>query len=286
MYRAFGALAVSALFVASSILPNSATAQDGLIGHWTFDEGAGAVVGDSAGANNGDVMGNPQWSAEGSSGGSMAFDGDGDYIQTTLLAPIQTADNLTVTAWFKTNVTASGQQHLLWIGDVAGNGWGAQSELHLGINHFGFLNKLVLFYGTGADVDGQVINIVSLRDFTDTSGWHHIGAVIENASGPTVNATLYLDGVALEPLIEGFATVDGIPFPTTNSTSNPPDRSGWNTALRIGSPGAASRYFNGMVDDVRVYNRALPATEIMGVPSAVAPQGKLAMTWAAAKTQQ
>jgi len=275
----------AALIALVSVAPHVA-AQDGLVGHWMLDDGSGAVAADSSGSGHDGVFeGDPQWAAGGQSGGAVDFDGDGDYLQTTLFDELHTAENFTVSAWFRTNVTDSGQQHILWIGDVGGNGWGAQAELHMGVNHFGFSNKLVFYFGSGADTDGESINIVSLDDFSDTSGWHHLAGVVENANGPVVTGAMYLDGAMVAPFVDGFETGDGVAFPTIDSTDTAPDRTPWNTALRIGSPGAAQRWFNGMIDDVRVYSRALDASEIFSSDTPVEPRGKLATTWGAVRAR-
>ncbi|MFC1718920.1 LamG domain-containing protein, partial [Candidatus Poribacteria bacterium] len=244
----------------------------------------GNTAADTIGNFDGTLQGDTAWDGNGKVAGAIVLDGDGDYIQTTLMDELQTADNFTIAAWFKTNVTDSGQQHILWAGDVAANGWGDQQEVHMGINHFNFSNKLSGYFGSGADLDGFAINIVSKEDFTDTSGWHHLALVIKNASGPTVTGSLYLDGEWVEPLVDGFETADGVAFPTIDSTDNPPDRAGWNTALRIGSPGNLSRFFNGMVDDVVVLTRALNPGNIRFLmendpTTAVEPGGKLTTTW-------
>jgi hypothetical protein len=259
-----------------------------LIAYWTLDDGSGTTAADSVGGFDGTLQGDPVWEANGKVGGALVFDGDGDYVQTTLMSELHTGENFTIAAWFKTNVTAEGQQHILWAGDVAGNGWGAQQELHIGINHFAYSNKVIGFFGSGADLDGFSINIVGKEDFADTSAWHHVALAIKNASGPVVTGKLYLDGAWVEPLVEGFETADGVPFPTTDSTENPPDRAEWNTALRIGSPGAAQRYFNGMIDDVTVWDQALDQDDVQdlmtgGPTTPVKPGGKLTTTWGALK---
>ena len=279
-------LAFLTLVVFATFSATVAGAAD-LVAYWTLDDGSGTNAVDSIGGFDGTLQGDPMWEANGKVGGALALDGDGDYVQTTLMNELHTAENFTIAAWFKTNVTAEGQQHLLWIGDVAGNGWGAQAELHIGINHFGYSNKVNAFFGSGADTDGFSINIVSKEDFADTSDWHHLAFAVKNASGPIVTGKLFLDGVWMEPLVEGFES-GGVPFPTTDSTENPPDRATWNTELRIGSPGAAQRYFDGMVDDVTIWNGALEEGDVKslmtgGPTTSVKPGGKLTATWGALK---
>ena len=129
------------LFVATCVAFSNITlrleAQDGLIGHWRFDDGSGTVAKDSSGnGHDGTLEGDLQWTADGIKDGALEFDGDGDYVQTTLFDALQTADNFTLSAWFKTNVTDTGQHHIVWIGEIGGNGWGGQTELHFTINRF------------------------------------------------------------------------------------------------------------------------------------------------------
>ncbi len=273
------ALLTSVVFITFS----TTVATANLIAYWPLDDGAGNTAADVVGNFDGTLEGDSAWDGNGQMGGALVLDGDGDYIQTPLMDELQTAENFTIAAWFKTNVTDSGQQHILWVGDVAGNGWGANQELHIGINHFGFSNKVVGYFGSGADTDGFAINIVSKDDFTDTSGWHHLALVIKNANGPVVTGRLYLDGEWVEPLVDGFVNGNGELFPTIDS-ADPPDRAGWNTALRIGSPGAASRFFNGMVDDVTAWTHALSQNDVKFLmendpTTAVMPGGKLTTTW-------
>ncbi len=270
------------LTLAMFVMFSATVAMAGLIAHWALDDGGGATAVDIVGGYDGTLEGDATWEANGKIGGALVLDGDGDYIQTTLMDEVQTATNFTIAAWFKTNVTDSGQQHLLWMGDVGGNGWGPNHELHMGINHFNAgSNKLVAWFGQGG-ADAPNINIVSLEDFSDTSDWHHLALAIKNADGPVVTAKLFLDGELVEPWVEGFT------FPFTDSVEGAIDRSGWNTGLRIGSPGVTSRYFNGMVDEVAVWDKALEANDIQdamtgGPGTSVRPGGKLTTTWGALK---
>ncbi len=218
------------------------------------------------------------------------LDGDGDYVQTTLMDELQDAADFTIAAWFKTNVTDTGAQHIVWIGDVGGNGWGGQQELHMGVNHYAHVNKISCFFGAGGDASLANVNITSLEDFTDTSDWHHMALAIKNASGPPTTAKLFLDGELVEPWLgdDGFVTAAGAAFPTTDTATELVDRAGWNGALRIGGPGADQRYFNGMIDEVTVWTDALEEDDIQdlmagGASTSVRPGGKLTTTWGALK---
>ena len=66
--------------VSFCLLGQTAQAQDE-IGHWTFDDGAGLVATDAAGASDGTLinMDDGAWSA-GFVGGALSFDGQDDYV--------------------------------------------------------------------------------------------------------------------------------------------------------------------------------------------------------------
>ena len=77
------------------------------------------------------------------------------------------------------------------------------------------------------------------------TGWHHTAVVID---GTTMTATLYLDGGA----VAGTSSVAVLPKDLGVTTQNWIGRSQF----------TADAFFNGTVDDFRIYNRALSAAEV------------------------
>ena len=74
----------------------------------------------------------------------------------------------------------------------------------------------------------------------------------------------------------------GVQF-ITQDEAKLPDRALWNTELRLGVAGALDqRFFAGRIDDVRVYDRAVEAKEILGVEA----RDKLTTTWAKVKKRR
>ena len=275
------------LTLAMFVIFSATVAMAELIAHWDLDDAAGVTAVDSVGGFNGTLQGDSAWDANGKIGGAIVLDGAGDYVQTTLLDEVRAAESFTIAAWFKTNVTDSGQQHILWMGQSGGNGWGDQDELHMGINHFDYTNKVVGFFGNGSDIDPNNINYASLEDFTDTSDWHHLAFAVKNANGPIITAKLFLDGELQEAWFDGFLN-DGRQIPTTDTVELPIERVLWDTALRIGAPSLDQRYFNGMIDEVMVWDEALEANGVQdamkgGSGATVRPGEKLTTTWGALK---
>ncbi len=257
-----------------------------LIAHWPLDDGGGTTAVDVVGGFDGTLEGDATWDANGKVGGALVLDGDGDYIQTTLMDELQAAEDFTIAAWFKANVTDT-QQLLVWIGDAnGGNGWGAHQEAHIGVSHFLFTNNVSSFFGADISDLPFNINITSKEAFTDTSDWHHLALAVKDADGPVTTGKLFLDGGLVEPWVEGFGA-NGVDFPSIDVVTEHIGRDAWNSALRIGAPGATQRYFNGMVDDVTVWDNALEEDDIQdlmtGASTSVRPGGKLTTTWGALK---
>ena len=75
-------------------------------------------------------------------------------------------------------------------------------------------------------------------------GWHHVAVVIDSK---TMTLRLYLDGEQV-----GSAATTLLPKDLGNTTQNWLGRSQW----------AADAYFGGMLDEFRIYNRALSAAEV------------------------
>jgi hypothetical protein len=196
----------------------------GPIAHWRFDEGSGTTAYDSAGDNDGIIYG-AAWTS-GQIGGALDFDGEDDYVRTlnNVFTNAQLASGATLSAWFKTDSAAYGL-----IADVEG-------YLNLGINLRDTIKPNRLF-GTA---DGGAHIYFSSSDVTDNV-WYHAAIVWDG----TNTASLYLDGVNVSSRFSGP--------PTPDSKGRP---------LAIGVHSTMAAYFGGIIDDVRVYNRALSAEEI------------------------
>ncbi|MCK5396218.1 MAG: DUF4347 domain-containing protein, partial [Gammaproteobacteria bacterium] len=235
-------------------LTENATASD-LEAAWQFDEGAGTTTADATGNGNEGTLNGTTWTTSSRTGNAaLSFDGTNDYVQTaSSTVDLSTAMNFTLSAWFQTDTT-SGQQHILWQGVSTENGWGTpsidsplSSEMNLTVGHWDPLinDKITFFLGYHDLTVPDSINIISTSTFTDTTAWHQAVVVVSDLGGGTLQADLYVDGV-----LEGSDTGTQI------------DRSLWDTDLRIGQGGPAGRNFDGMIDEVGVYDRALTSTEV------------------------
>ncbi|MFH1187102.1 MAG: DUF2341 domain-containing protein [Candidatus Levyibacteriota bacterium] len=210
---------------------------NGLVGYWKQDEATWSgtlseVIDSSGNSNHGQAQGATGAKAYPTSakfGNGGYFDGIDDYVQvpdsTTL--KFGTAD-FTISGWVKHAVSLGGIHRGIYTKGSSGTGTG-EFSFYIASD----TNKLRLIVDGGSSfVDGTK----TLNDNT----WHH---VIVERNGNTVN--LYVDG-QLDKTQSNFFT--GLNF---NSAS----------AVKIGLRDG-SRFFDGKIDEVRVYNRALSSGEV------------------------
>ncbi|MFC1751760.1 LamG-like jellyroll fold domain-containing protein, partial [Patescibacteria group bacterium] len=192
------------------------------------EQGASQAV-DRAGSNNGEILG--AVTAVGRIGQALEFDGVDDYVDINDSANISPTADITISAWVKLGSTGISQA----VVDKRIDGSGQYSYW------IGFMdtNKIRLWISE----DGTNSNrgyFDTTNTFTSSTGWYHIAGTLNNGT-----FSVYVNGIN-EPgsLTDGASSI-------YDSTSN----------LRFGQH-AAGIYFDGLIDDVRIYNRALSAKEI------------------------
>ncbi|MBI2676197.1 MAG: sulfatase-like hydrolase/transferase [Candidatus Aenigmarchaeota archaeon] len=229
-----------AILLAAVFLVQSAHADEGLVAHWKFDEGAGNLAMDSSGnGNDGTVFESSRKSGTACiTGKCLAFDGINDYAvfgNKALFNFSQSATSFTLSAWIKTNSTE--RNNIVAKGACSSPGY----RLRIGaLNNPGaadfFLN----------DNSGNIMARATSSRRYDDGKWHYVIAV--NDAG---NLSLYVDGEkagsAATPLGKSIA-------------SDAPLAVG--IAFSSGTSICGSEYFNGVIDDVKIYNRALREGDI------------------------
>jgi len=200
-----------------------------MVQHLPFDESSGTTAHDNAGDNDGSRHG-AAW-ITGTWSGALRFDGDDDYVSAA--RTIQ--NDFTLAFWVKTSRSADGGTN--W---TRGDGL-VDAQVDGSRRDFGTAvcdNRVA--FGVGGTSSN--ITILSTSSVTDNE-WHHVAAM-RNASTGLIQ--LFFDG-ALQASKTG---------PT--SSRNAPD------GIRIGGslPGTAGEYFQGLIDDVRIYDRVLTADQI------------------------
>ncbi|MFQ5808055.1 MAG: LamG domain-containing protein, partial [Armatimonadota bacterium] len=230
----------------------SANADDGLVLHLTFDE-PGAVARDASGnANHGKLVGDPVRIGTGVSGGALQFDGVDDYIECL---PGSTAGlgagDFTLELWLKTETRGHWQQ-LVSVGRKGTE----RGYVGLALRDNGLPQGC--YSCTAADGtrhDKRRIGTVSLPPLFDwepvTNGrWHHLAMVADRDENRGI-PRLYRDG--LEDTRGGFhSRGDASAIAVTNAEG-----------LLIGARAPApDKLYQGVLDEVRIYRRALTADEV------------------------
>jgi hypothetical protein len=208
-----------------------------LVSLWKFDEGSGTTAYDSAGNNDGNIIGDPNWTT-GQIDGALSFDGVDDYVNCGNDNSLAITNNLTIAAWVKRT------------------GAGSSNEIIVSKYNGGQHSYRLFFHSTDVvrwwlSKDGGTNNrayLDSTITITDTN-WHFIAATFESGT-----LKIYIDGV--DKTGSGEGNISSI-FESTEP-------------LFIGQENSSS-YFNGLIDDVRIYDRALSAEEVMAIYAADQP---------------
>lgn len=210
----------------------------GLVGYWKFDEGSDINAADSSGnGNNGTLTNSPTWTS-GKIKGGLSFDGVDDYVvmSDTLTNPSTFGGvngSMTIVAWVNST-------------DV--------SRYSMATHHIGGFD----YFSAGATGSGKLrtmvwdavnnVNYWPISNGAISNGnWFHIVFIFEGGKGYKfyINGSLDRD------------------YPNSNLSLYD-----YGSASYIGYGTDANTYFKGLIDDVRVYNRALSAAEISAIYNA------------------
>ncbi|MDI6807330.1 MAG: hypothetical protein QMD14_06045 [Candidatus Aenigmarchaeota archaeon] len=206
-----------------------------LIGYWMLDEGSGTTAADSSGNGNtgtlysGTVVcsgGNcPNW-VDGKFGKALSFDGVDDYVEVPSSTSLQITDDITVAAWIKMDSDGATDQRVVLQ---------KSGSYRLMIRHDPYRHIEVWLWlpeddGMATLVGGNPISY---------DWFHHVVFTREKSTGIVKT---YVDSIE-QASISGKTS--SIPV-NTNPISIGKD---WNE-------------FDGIIDEVRIYNRALSAEEI------------------------
>ncbi len=207
----------------------------GLVGYWPF---CGNANDESGNANNGTVNGATLTTDRfGNSNSAYNFSGDSQYI-TVPNSSVFNSNDISVSLW----VSSSNIQRQIAL--IRLNYANASNE-HFGIafndlNQFGVeiaakYNNPNCIAGLGWEKNEKIQNIMD-------NSFHHVVGVI---SGNTLN--LYIDGI----LVQTTTT----PYQQTSSC--------WGGDIQIGRNWSTfNDFFNGKIDDIGIWNRALTQEEI------------------------
>ncbi|HOC53448.1 MAG TPA: LamG domain-containing protein [Candidatus Pacearchaeota archaeon] len=203
-----------------------------IVSEWKLD----GNTNDSWGDNNGTWSGpagaytSPSWrtSSECVSNGCLAFDGTDDYISVAHNANLNLTNSMTISFWSKGLFSGGTSGGLINKGN---------SGFAINVNYYIFSNSSTMRFFIGNGVSSNSATSVILLD----NQWYYFVFVLD-----TSELISYTNSIKKTP--------------TTSRTINPVAN---NETFKIGvltdSPGNP---FNGLIDDVRIYNAAIPTSQI------------------------
>jgi len=229
------------VFTGSELPPEYVSS--GLVSYWTFAEdkvtkdGSNKVsaVEDTVGSNNGTQVTaskQPTWSS--TDDDHIQFDGSDDYIDCGNPASLQLTDAISVSMWVKFAGGSKCGASKEGFSGSGGRGWALWASYYGGNNP-----QFVIWNGNTAYHNGTSATVVNDGD------WHQIVGVYE----PSVAIRMYVDGSLSEE----------------NTTSIPASMNDISDNLILGrfTPTFYLGYnFNGNMDEVMIYSKALSSSEI------------------------
>jgi len=248
-----------------------AALKDGLVAYYSFNDGT--AKDNSGNGNNGVFLGAPK-SVAGKVGKCLDFNGKTDGIDV-VSTKVQLPDALTVAAWINVRANAADHAGIVWKGEKIG--WGFEYNYRIAVT-----TNPGLTWGT-----------------CTAAAENYFATDFDLSMGSWIYACMTADGTTAI----GYVSKDGTTLtqPATSANTNPmPSPKPYvvwaDQPLRIGySQGyngdlADIRYFDGLIDEVVLYNRALSEAEIKDLmaanlsTTAVNASGKAATTWGEIKS--
>ncbi len=216
----------------------------GLIGYWKFDEGTGTTIADSAGNGNTATVNGATWTT-GKIDKALNMDGVNDYITVPGSSSLDTLDT-TWALWFKFNSLIGSDYNMQTLMSKDRSGCDCYD---LNIVWDASESKIKVRYQSPS-AENDWITQDSLKLTINAGEWHHVAVVMEY--GNAGEMSLYIDGVLHNTSVNAD---DGVTFDTDLIVG----------AGYGGTDNPAHSFFNGTIDEVRMYGRGLNTGEILAL---------------------
>jgi hypothetical protein len=222
--------------VSASFGPNQSYLSDGLVGYWKLDEtSANTCTGgvndscDASGNSLDGAWGGNATNAVGRFGPGVTFDGTTDYISISDNTAIKPPNDLTISFWV--NLRTLSRTNVIMSKDGSGGGGYYVQVDSSNVLQFGWRNSSSTLYTV--NYPGNVSAYANI--------WIHVVAVKNNN-----NLYIYLNGVQGTNVTATTGTIKDTPDP-----------------LYLGAASSNSNTIDGVLDDVRIFNRALSQADAL-----------------------
>jgi hypothetical protein len=196
----------------------------GLVAAYSFDEGSGTTVFDASGNGNNGIIGGATWTTSGKYGNALVFDGVSSLVTIPNSASLQLSAAMTLEAWVNPSEVSNIWQDVIYKAND-------------------------IYYLEGTSGNGSVPGIGGTFGASDVvlfgtaalpvNTWTHLAATYD---GTTMR--LYVNGTQVSSQAQTGAIA---------SSTDP---------LQIGGDSLYGQFFQGTIDEVRIYNVALTAAQI------------------------
>ena len=212
--------------------------ESGLVGSWHFDESSGTVVDTSGNGNNATAYGGPTYGAVGVDATAIEFDGTNDYLRVPDADSLDFGlDNFSVSVWVKMNDLTGTQEFVRK--DPAGNALILQYQPNYGKSLLGWSGTSFVKFDGNSD------------GYTPVVGqWDHV-VFTREVNPSNFSLSLYLNGEMVKKVWSSAFTSQNL---TTTGDL------GIGAQIRTSS---VNSYFDGSLDELKIYNRALSDAEIL-----------------------
>ena len=198
----------------------------GLVASYNFNAGSGTTLADRSGTGNNGTIANGTWSIAGHTLGALSFNGTNTLVTVADSNSLDLTSGMTLEAWVNPSALGATAWRCVLFKEQT--------------------NDMVysLYAHQGTAPLGQVFTGGQERNAVGTAAiplnaWTHLASTYDGA-----NLRLYVNGT----LVKTVAVTGAMPIS--------------NGVLHMGGDSVWGEYYAGLIDDVRIYNRALSATEI------------------------
>ena len=196
------------------------------IGYWPLDATSGTAATDASGNNNKGTISGATWNSAGRFNGCLTFNGVNSYVQIT-----NRLDNdFTIVCWVKTTQTAGTGQWYNGAGLVDGDSTGTANDFGTALLGGKFA------FGIG-NPDTTIASATTIND----GNWHQCIASRQQTTG------------LLKVYVDGALSATGHASRNTLNSS---------TRLLFGAIASGGGYFNGSLDDIKIFTSALSDQEV------------------------
>jgi hypothetical protein len=222
------------------LIAPAALAQSSPVADYSFSEGTGTAAADLSGNNNnGTLQAGATWTTAGKYGNALSFDGVNGFVSVPASSTLNLGSSGTIEAWVKPNAINR------WNSVLAKGNTNSDPPTNYGLE-INNSNRFLCILG-----DGSSARTLASTTAVTTGTFYHVACVWNGSQ-----LQLYVNGALNTSVAQNLT-------PAANTSP-----------LFIGQYGGNADRMNGIIDEVRIYSRALSQTEVqtdMNTP--IAPPG-------------